>query len=85
MVKSFRHPNKKQVKGQQCLNCGTVLNGDENFCPNCGQKNDRRRANIKLFLAEFIDNFVSLDSRLFHTIKALFLKPETVPDSYIKG
>ena len=85
MVKSFRHPSKKQVKGQQCLNCGSSLNGDENFCPNCGQKNDNRRANIKLFLAEFIDNFVSLDSRLFHTIKALFFKPETVPDAYIKG
>ena len=85
MVKLFRHPNKKQVKGQQCLNCGTSLKGDENFCPNCGQKNDKRRANIKLFFAEFIDNFVSLDSRLFHTIKALLLKPEIVPDAYIKG
>ncbi len=76
---------KKQIKGIQCINCGVPLNDDENFCPNCGQKNDHRRTNIKLFLAEFIDNFVSLDSRLFRTLKLLFIKPDIVPNAYIKG
>ena len=85
MIKLFKHTNDKQVKGNRCLNCGTELKGDENFCPNCGQKNDKRRANIKLFLAEFINNFISLDSRLFHTTKLLFFKPDVVPDAYIKG
>ena len=85
MIKLFKHTNNKQIKGNRCHNCGTELKGDENFCPNCGQKNDKRRANIKLFLAEFVDNFVSLDSRLFRTIKLLFLKPGIVPNAYIKG
>ena len=39
----------------QCLNCEWDLPKEENFCPNCGQKNHATRLKIRSFLNELIN------------------------------
>lgn len=75
----------KIQRGQECLNCELPLAGEENFCPNCGQRNDTRNLNFANFLNAVFSEFVSYDSRLWRTIAVLLLKPGQVSRDYIKG
>ena len=76
-------PNK--YKGKTCRNCGTELRGVENYCPNCGQKNDKRRANIKIFWQSFLDSILSFDNKVLSTLKDLMFYPAKVSLAYIHG
>ncbi len=71
-------------KSENCLNCETPLNG-ENFCPNCGQKNDATKLTLKHFFTETISNLFAFDGRFFSTLKNLFMHPGKVPKEYVKG
>ncbi len=74
----------KITKAETCPNCDTSLNG-ENFCPNCGQKNDNRRLHFADFIAESLSHFFAFDGRLFQTLKTLVTSPGKVPLQYIQG
>jgi len=71
--------------GKECLNCGLPLMGEENFCPNCGQRNDIRKLNFSNFLSAVFSEFISYDSRFWRTIFMLLLKPGKVSKDYIEG
>jgi len=75
----------KIQRGKECLNCGLPLAGEENFCPNCGQRNDIRKLNFGSFLSAIFDEFISYDSRFWRTIIVLLLKPGKVSKDYIEG
>jgi len=75
----------KIQRGKECLNCGLPLAGEENFCPNCGQRNDIRKLNFGSFLGAVFDEFISYDSRFWRTIIVLLLKPGKVSKDYIEG
>ena len=75
----------KQLKDIQCQNCGHPLQGDENFCPACGQKNDVRRLNIRNFFTTFINNFFNFDGKIWKTIITLIKHPARVTINYIQG
>ncbi len=75
----------KIQRGKECLNCGLPLQGEENFCPNCGQRNDTRQLNFGSFLSAFFSEFISYDSRFWRTILYLILKPGKVSKDYIIG
>jgi len=75
----------KILRGIECLNCGLPLHGEENFCPNCGQRNDIRKLNFGNFLGAVFDEFISYDSRFWRTIVVLLLKPGKVSKDYIEG
>ncbi len=77
--------NLSKYKGNYCRNCGFKLHQNENFCPNCGQKNDIRRANIKIFWKTFLDSIFSFDHKGLTTIKELFISPAKISLNYIKG
>lgn len=68
-----------------CLNCDLPLAGEENFCPNCGQRNDVRSLNFGSFLSAIFSEFISYDSRLWRTITALIMHPGKVSREYIDG
>ena len=42
-----------RLRGNACLNCRTSLEGSENFCPECGQRNNVRQLSFKLVIDEF--------------------------------
>jgi len=71
--------------GKKCLNCKLPLIGNENFCPNCGQRNDIRKLNFGNFLNAIFSEFISYDSRFWRTIMVLLLKPGKVSKDYIDG
>ncbi len=74
-----------QQKDIYCHNCNYPLQGEENFCPNCGQRNNIKRLNIKQFINTFINNFINFDSGIWLTIIHLIRYPGKVPYEYIKG
>ncbi len=75
----------KIQRGKECLNCGLPLQGEENFCPNCGQRNDVRKLNFGNFLSTIFSEFISYDSKFWRTIFILILKPGKVSKDYING
>ncbi len=85
-MKFFNKKRKKRnLKGIECLNCGMPMNGDENFCPQCGQKNDIRKPNFSIYFSNFFDNFFSFDSKIFNTLKVLLFKPGVLTREYVNG
>jgi len=71
--------------GKKCLNCDLPLAGEENFCPNCGQRNDTRSLNFASFLGAIFSELISYDSRLWRTIIDLIIHPGKVSRDYING
>ena len=89
MLKLFKKKNTEKLparlRGNSCLNCNVTLQGDENFCPSCGQRNNINRLSFKLFVDEFFGDFFSYDSRLWGTVFPLILKPGKVAYDFVLG
>jgi len=81
----FKFKKTVPVKGTYCLNCNRSLEGDENFCPNCGQKNDSRPLSVKIFISNFFSNFFNLDGKIWRSILGLIRHPGQVALDYISG
>jgi len=74
-----------RLRGNSCLNCNEELEGTENFCPSCGQRNNINQLSFKLFLDEFFGDIFSYDSRLWGTVFPLILKPGKVAYQFVNG
>lgn len=66
-----------------CVQCGTST--EDNFCPNCGQKQDITRLTLKSFFSDFFSRIYGLDGAFPRTAIGLFKNPGTVTREYIKG
>lgn len=77
--------NRPALKGDSCLNCGTPLNQQENFCHHCGQRNDQRRLNFWDVFSESFKSYFSVDNRAVHSLIPLFTKPGKLTREYIEG
>jgi hypothetical protein len=75
---------KKLRKSQFCSNCDRTLS-DDNFCPECGQQNTTNNVDMGMLVKDFVDDFFTLDSRLFKTIIPLLFKPGFLTLEYNKG
>ncbi|MFY0602846.1 MAG: DUF3667 domain-containing protein [Flavobacteriaceae bacterium] len=79
---------KKQLvtlKEPECYNCGHPFSGHEKFCPDCGQKNKRKKITFKSFLAEVFNGFISWDAKFWKTLIPLLTKPGKVSRDFIDG
>ncbi len=76
---------KLRRKSSVCYNCGTQLVNGENFCPNCGQENHSKQASTKLLIKDFVDTYLSFDSKLFITMRPLMFQPGTLTQEYLDG
>ncbi len=52
-----------------------MLSLQDNYCPECGQKNLDQRVSLSVFLQDFFSNYLSLDTTLFRTMKPFLFKP----------
>lgn len=75
----------KNLRGNTCLNCGTQISDDSNFCSKCGQVNDTNRLSLKQYFSEYLSGFFNFDNRFLKTVTPLLFKPGFVTKEYIKG
>jgi hypothetical protein len=64
---------KHYRKENDCLNCGTILEGK--FCHNCGQENLEMKESFGHMLNHAISDYFHFDYQFFHTLRPLFLNP----------
>lgn len=72
--------NRKNI----CLNCEYSLNGDEKYCPNCGQNAEFQDLSLKHLFMSFLDNFLNFDAKLFKTFRDIWI-PNKLTRSFIAG
>ena len=70
------------IERKLCKNCNSELVGL--YCSECGQKNIESFTFSKL-VKDFFDNILSLDSRLFQTLKYLIIRPGYLTAEYWSG
>jgi len=85
LLPSFKLKNKVNTKGLECLNCGMPMQGNENFCSYCGQKNTTKSLSFGVFLNNMVSGFFSYDSRFWRTFIPLLTKPGSVSKKFIQG
>ena len=68
-----------------CPNCQTSFDKNYKYCPECGQENKELKLDLKYFLAEWMSAVFNLDSKIFRTLKLLFLKPGKLTAEFISG
>lgn len=73
------------IRGNKCLNCGTHLTTDDNFCSRCGQVNDTNRLSVKQYFSEYLSGFFDFDNRFLKTVIPLVFKPGFVTKEYVEG
>ncbi len=76
MKKHYRHEN-------DCLNCGTILEGK--FCHSCGQENLHIKESFGHMMNHAISDYFHFDHQFFHTLKPLLFKPGTLTNEYLAG
>jgi hypothetical protein len=76
MKKHYRHEN-------DCLNCGTVLEGK--YCHNCGQENLQIKESFGHMMNHAISDYFHFDHQFFHTLKPLLFKPGYLTNEYMAG
>ncbi|MDP3311760.1 DUF3667 domain-containing protein [Lutibacter sp.] len=81
----IKYKFKQQIKGLECLNCTKPLEGNENFCSYCGQKNTTEKLTFSHFISNLLNGLFSYDSRLWTTFIPLLIKPGRVSKDFIEG
>jgi len=66
-----------------CRNCGERLLGE--FCWRCGQEAADFHRPLRSLAADFLDNFLNLDSKLLRTIGPLLFRPGWLTREYLAG
>lgn len=72
-------------KSDACLNCNTPLRPEDNYCPNCGQKNTTHLIPVRHILLETFEDFFHFDTKLWNTIKTTFSRPGKITVEYLEG
>jgi hypothetical protein len=67
----------------RCFNCSAQLDG--RYCANCGQPADSRMPNAMQFVHQAIESVTHADSRLWRTLKLLWLRPGQLTLEYLEG
>lgn len=76
---------KNWRKATTCYNCQTLLAQSENFCPNCGQENHSRQASTRILISDFLNDYLTFDSKLFKSVIPLVSKPGFITKEYLDG
>jgi len=67
-----------------CRNCEKLITAEMQFCPYCSQKNTDGKVRVWSFLAVFINQVFNIESKLFKTLRDLFI-PGKLTTEYFKG
>ncbi|RUL64365.1 DUF3667 domain-containing protein [Dyella dinghuensis] len=70
-------------EGLQCANCTTPLEGE--YCHHCGQSVHSVLRPVHGLMEEFLETFLHIDGRIFHTLPPLMFKPGFLTLEYFSG
>ena len=70
-------------EGVKCANCTTPLEGE--YCHHCGQSVHSVLRPVHGLLEEFLETFLHIDGRIFHTLPPLMFKPGFLTLEYFAG
>jgi hypothetical protein len=76
-------PINERPAGRRCFNCSAHLDG--RYCANCGQAADSHMPSAMQFVHQTIESVTHADSRLWRTLKLLWLRPGQLTLEYIEG
>jgi hypothetical protein len=76
-------PYAPEASGEVCPNCGAPVAGA--YCYRCGQRFEHHLLSMREFLNEAAEVLTHADSRLWHTMVALLLRPGFLTQEFIKG
>ena len=68
-----------------CKNCGTTLQEEFKFCPNCGQEHKERVVHFKQFILDFLGDYFTFDSLIIRSVRPLIFKPGFLTNEFIEG
>ena len=67
----------------ECKNCGAPIAG--RYCSACGQSADVRIPSLGALLVDVLGDVFSFDSRIWHSLATLALKPGRLTSAYLEG
>jgi len=73
----------RDITREQCLNCGEQIVGL--YCHQCGQFVGEHNKGLWPFIAEFLDEFIKVDSKFLRTIIPLIIKPGFLTRQWVLG
>lgn len=76
---------QKEAKTKECYNCHEQIGTNATFCSHCGQKNDSNNLKLRAVFHEFIENYISFDSRLGRSIYPFFFRPGFLTQEFNAG
>lgn len=76
-------PAPKANRYENCLSCNMTT--PDNFCSNCGQKNDDMRRSLFALIADILGNIFAFEGRMWKTWGALLFKPGKISRTYADG
>lgn len=76
--------SRRILKTEICPNYGTAQ-GDANFCPNCGQKNNSHKPNFFEYIRDAVENLFAFDSKFYRSIGPLLWRPGELTLLYNSG
>jgi copper chaperone CopZ len=79
----FTLATRKLAGSDQCLNCGTELQGP--FCYYCGQPDRNFMRFFPALLRDLMEDLLDLDSRFMRTLKPLLFKPGRLTRDFMNG
>jgi hypothetical protein len=77
------HADPRLGQVGKCKNCGAILLGA--FCASCGQRADVHVPSTKELVHEIFEGITHSDSRLWRTLRLLWLKPGKLTLEFVAG
>jgi hypothetical protein len=83
-VETYDAPGTTAPSASSCATCGETLVGD--YCHACGEKRpEARDLTVRRFVEDAAKELTSLDSKLYHTLRALLFRPGLLTLEWIAG
>lgn len=70
---------------KKCYNCDTPIEVESVYCKICGQKIDNNDLSISVLVKDFVENYLSLDTRFGRSIVPFLFKPGLLTNKFISG
>lgn len=78
-------PAPPPATARACPNCGEVASERARFCIGCGQKTGENLLTVRAFLADILDEVITLDGRLPRSLGLLLFRPGHLTREYAAG